>query len=697
MEQYIGPVLICLMPTIVSYLLVFLQKKEEKINYWYLIMAFTLTNIGIVSGMKLILGDFGKTIFQSFWDIELRTYIHYGIPICMIAVIIPLLWKKVSKNNGEIIIEWFNSVLLGLLCIIFAVSGQVTNEMYSIAFIISVILAVILGRWKKKQCGMKKNKKERINFSLRVITLFVFSVYIFNPSELFLNNISEFPVTYSSFIGTLISGGLAIIVIYLMLTTCFVNELCSEICNYFILIIAVAGYLQGMFLNGQLLALDGTRQEWPLGKTLFNLCIWLIIAISVAILKKKSPQMDKYAGLVCSYITLIQMVALGTMCVTTVFPNQDEESALTKTAEFELHPDNNVIVFVLDWYDEQILERLTEEDREFINPLQDFTWYQNATSNYAFTAMSIPYLLTDVKWEYDMEETEYCRYAYEEGHFLKDIYNQNYSIGIYTETQYVDSSMQNLVSNYSTDIERKCKFIETISLMGKSSKYKLAPFLIKNMYWYATSDVITTMANSNIFLDDNYSFYQDLKQNGLQIDKKTGAKGVFRFYHVDGAHTPCTMTEEFEKVKETERMSQAKGSMKIVFEYLNQLKELGLYDNATIIITADHGQNTMLDDKDNLEGFDTTSNPILLVKERKQRDGGISKAQVSHNEFAATIIQAVGGDSSTYGRTFDQIPESENRKREFIYRRHNDIPYRKYEITGDVRNIDNWVLVEDMR
>ena len=276
--------------------------------------------------------------------------------------------------------------------------------------------------------------------------------------------------------------------------------------------------------------------------------------------------------------------------------------------------------------------------------------------------MSIPYLLTDVKWEYDMEETDYCKYAYENGHFLQDIAAQNYDIGIYTETQYVDPSVQNLIVNYSSDIERKCKFIDTISLMGQSSKYKLAPFIAKNMYWYATSDIVSTMENSNIFLDDNYSFYQDLRQNRIKINKTTGMSGVFRFYHLDGAHTPCTMTEEFEKVKETDRMSQAKGSMKIVYEYINQLKQLGLYDDATIIITADHGQNTMLDDANNLEGFDTTSNPILLVKMKNQKEGGISKAPVSHNEFAATVIQAIGGNSSTYGRTFDQISESENLK-----------------------------------
>lgn len=698
MEQYIGPILICLFPAIISCLMLLLiEKGKININCFQMIMAFTFINIATVSVMKLLLGDFGKTIFQSFWDIELRTYIHYGIPICIIAVIETLLLKGLLQHKKKVVIDWFNSVLSGLFCVAFAIVGKITNEIYCIIFAVAVAVAIFVGACKNKQCEQKTGRKEKLTFSLKVILLFVFSVYIFNPSELFLNNITEFPISYSNFITVLLIGGAGIIGVYLILNTYFMNELCSKICNYIIFILTAAGYIQGLFFNGKMLALDGSRQEWSLGKIIFNLCVWFVIAAGVIILKRNRPKADKYIGLVCIYITLIQFITLVTMCITTEFPGKDENYALTTKEEFELHPDNNTIVFILDWYDEQILERLIEKDDEFLKPIQEFTWYQNTTSNYAFTAMSIPYLLTDVKWEYDMEETDYCKYAYENGHFLQDIAAQNYDIGIYTETQYVDPSVQNLIVNYSSDIERKCKFIDTISLMGQSSKYKLAPFIAKNMYWYATSDIVSTMENSNIFLDDNYSFYQDLRQNRIKINKTTGMSGVFRFYHLDGAHTPCTMTEEFEKVKETDRMSQAKGSMKIVYEYINQLKQLGLYDDATIIITADHGQNTMLDDANNLEGFDTTSNPILLVKMKNQKEGGISKAPVSHNEFAATVIQAIGGNSSTYGRTFDQISESENLKREFIYRRHNDIPYRRYEISGDVRNINNWVLAEDMR
>ena len=699
MEQYIGPIVICLVSAVISCLiLVLLDRSELKKESMRMTMVFMLLYMGIVSGMKLFLGDGEKTIFQSFWDIEYRTYIHYGIPILIISIIVPFVWRWIFKDRLASFAIWFHSIVLVAWILSFVIWGKVTNAICCMTVVAGAVVALAFAFWKKSQGKIETSEKAEIFFSLKVVLFYVFSVYIFNPSELFLNNITEFPVAYSSFITVLVIGGLCMIVVYMFATTYFMNKICCMICNYTIFILTIAGYLQGMFFNGKMLALDGTRQEWSQGKMIANICVWVAILVAVLVLKRCNQKADKYVGLVCIYITLIQLVTLGTMCITTEFPSEEEACALTTEAELELHPENNVIVFILDWYDEQILERIVEEDSTFIEPLADFTWYQNATSNYAFTAMSLPYFLTDVEWEYDMPETEYCQYAYEKGHFLQDIAGYNYDIGIYTETQYVDPSVQDLVINYSDDIERKCKFLDTISLMGQCSKYKLAPFIVKNMYWYATSDMIETMENSNIYLDDNYSFYQTLVQNKVQINQDSDKNGAFRFYHLDGAHAPCTMTEEFEKVKETERLSQAKGSMKIVYEYISQLKALGIYDDATIIITADHGQNTMLDDKDNLEGFDTTSNPILLLKEKNQTEGGISKAQVSHKEFSATVMQAIAGaDVATYGRSFKQISESEEREREFIYRRHDDIPYRRYLIHGDVRNMENWTLAEDMR
>lgn len=700
MEQYIGLTLLCLIPAIIS--VVFenrMNKIHEKKGNLKEIVFFSLMYLFVLSGMKLFLGDRNDTVIESFWDMEGKTYLHYGVPLIVLSIVCPVLANYIFKDKLLDFIDTANSVMISALFFVFYIYGKVINEVYCGIVLVGCVSAMICVVARNKKCTYFVIEKEKkLSFSLKVIIFAVFSILIFNPSELFLSNINEFPFSYGSFLTVLITGSLLVVAVYAIMTTFFLNNVCYYLCNYGIFTLTLVGYLQGMFLNGQLFALDGTRQEWSIGKIVINLCVWIVVIGIVVLLKCFCKKADKIAGAVCIYVSLIQLVSLITLCLTTEFPNAEETYALTTEGRLELHSDENVIVFILDWYDEQIIEKLVERDDEFLAPLSDFTWYQNATSNYAYTDMSVPYLLTNVEWEYDMDEKEYCKYAYSSSQFLQNIAEQNYEIGIYTDVQYVDSAVKDYVLNYSNDIVQDCEFLDTIVFMSKCSKYKMAPFIAKNFYWYSTSDIIDTMESSNVHLIDNYSFYQDLDKNGIQIVDRDHS-GVFRFYHLDGAHSPCTMTADFEKVESTGRMQQAEGSMRIVYKYIEQLKQLGVYDNATIIITADHGQNIMLDNPEGAaaEGFEQTSNPILFVKEKGQAQMNISRAPVSHQEFAATVLQAITGNKEGYGDTFAEIKDTEQKEREFIVRRHDDIPYQRYIIRGDVGEWSNWTLVEDMR
>lgn len=56
---------------------------------------------------------------------------------------------------------------------------------------------------------------------------------------------------------------------------------------------------------------------------------------------------------------------------------------------------------------------------------------------------------------------------------------------------------------------------------------------------------------------------------------------------------------------------QAKGAFKMVFDYLDELKRLGVYEDATIVITADHGQWPSNGDREPMTGPRLTA---LFVK-----------------------------------------------------------------------------------
>ena len=137
------------------------------------------------------------------------------------------------------------------------------------------------------------------------------------------------------------------------------------------------------------------------------------------------------------------------------------------------------------------------------------------------------------------------------------------------------------------------------------AKFRMAPHYVKKLYYsYQPSIYSPALANENImnYVEDDRKFFIELKR-GL----KTTDKNAFRFYHLNGMHFPYVLDENVEYLKEGENgtaYKQALGSLKIVREYLSQLKEKSLYANSTFVVLADHGYHNQVG-----------SRPLLMIKQ----------------------------------------------------------------------------------
>jgi hypothetical protein len=254
--------------------------------------------------------------------------------------------------------------------------------------------------------------------------------------------------------------------------------------------------------------------------------------------------------------------------------------------------------------------------------------------------------------------------------------------------------VKNTASNYKEDVERSFEPIETLGMMIKTSMYKVSPFVIKSWYRYYSGDVFELAASDEIWnIDNDLPFYNILTENGITINNSINK--AFRFYHMRGAHAPCHLSYElkYEKLgKEITPVEQGRASLKIVCEYMNQMRQLGIYDNTTIIITADHGQGNVLDsDKDS--GIpDRSSRPILLVKTPYAQSDSmcVSNSPVSQMEIMPTIMDLVGADKTEYGsgRSLDEIAETEERLRECVDIYSGDKVL--YSISGNAKDVNCW-------
>ncbi len=267
---------------------------------------------------------------------------------------------------------------------------------------------------------------------------------------------------------------------------------------------------------------------------------------------------------------------------------------------------------------------------------------------------------------------------------------------MYTNERYVEDNMKDIISNYKDGVRRTCSIWKLFSLMTQCSRYKMAPLGAKNYYIYDTSDIkLLVECDIIVNIENDVPLYRRLTEDGLKISEND-SEGTYRFIHMHGAHPPYTMTEDFQYVEYDYRrdggynvpgVSQWKGALKIVYEYIRQLKELGKYEDALIIITADHGITSDISDSEG--NMLEASYPILFVKQPYESHEKmlVSDAPVCHTDVISTIKKKIG--IVTSDRALEEIGSNENRKRYMI----NSDFMKTYEIDGDVRLIENWRLI----
>jgi hypothetical protein len=696
MESYIGTVLIILIASTLSSAIYVGFNKNDIKETFYIFSFFVVIFYFVMSLVKLRLGYYKENLFESFWDIQGVTYLHYGMPLVVIAIALPIIMKTIFKSDCTRIIRICDSCICFVSFLGFGYVNDFSNKAVCVIIPISLVVAMAVLCFRLN-CETAISKPVLKKFILALVYSITTAV-IYSPNELYLGNSDDFPMSYWYFFAKILIAGIIMLALAVVCGGVYLTASQMNLLSNIIYVVVTMGYIQGMFLNGSMGELDGDIQLWSSFQKWTNILLWIFVILAfMALCFWKSELADKVVRIVSIWLILIQIVSLGTLIITSDATADKSELALTTDGMLEIGSDNNILVFVLDKFDGRRMDEILEDTPDFLEPLNDFVYYTNATSAFYPTECSIPYLLSGT--EYEDDKDDYYSYVYSKDDVLiEQLYNKGYDIGLYTSNVYVPESFQDIVSNYIEGIERTCNTYELVSLMLQSSKYKMAPFICKEYFIYDTSDIQLLTATDDITnIENDLPFYNKLIQEGLSINDESN-DGTYKFYHMHGAHPPYIMTEDFQYVSYDYRRddgygvsgnSQAKGALNIVFEYIRQLRELEKYDDATIIITSDHGT---LEDESKEDGeIIQQSFPIMLVKMPNSVSDKmvISSAPVCHADLIATIKSLAG--IKTDGKSITEIREDDDRTR--ISRIRTGDTYIKYEITGNVRNVENWKVL----
>lgn len=644
----------------------------------------------VLSAVKSCLGSADNTLFESFWDIEARTYIHYGLPIAVICLLTLALLLKVKWFSDKRLIDTFCAVMFPGNILLFLINGRISNRAYCVLFVVCACLTIAAKITDRGEFAYHQKQEfgKAVRTAVPCVGAWVVMHCIFLPNELYISNPGEFTGSYAPFLAITVCGALVAAVVLLLGELWLLPKSWMHYMNLFFIEITLMGYIQNVLLNGKMEILDGDEQVWTMTQQIANIVLWLIVIAALTVLSTKKKSLVNIGRAVCVYIILIQTVTLGYLIVTTDLSGNSRSDELTIRSSLEVAEGQNVLVFVLDRFDSSWMETVYEEDADFCAPLHDFTFYRNATSQFANTGPGIPYLLTATAWK-EAYGTGYAACAYQDSSLLQDIRQQGFDLGVYTGAYLVSSELYDSISNYDTEVEKHYDIGGTMYTMWKCAMYKTSPFVLKNRYSYYSDDIAAIVKAPQVWDTENDSlFWERLRAEGLTVsDDYTKA---YRFYHMHGAHEPYTFSDnmKYDKTgRESGLYSQIRGSMKIVYEYMEQLRALGKYDDATIIITADHGQQT--DFIEETGKPQKVSSPVIMIKEPHQTGSqlAVSDVPVSQAEMLASMVRSMGMDHRKYGAALDEVADDNKGERVFI----NLYPeFVKYTIVGDVWDIGNW-------
>ena len=365
----------------------------------------------------------------------------------------------------------------------------------------------------------------------------------------------------------------------------------------------------------------------------------------------------KYTNIAINFMqaSAVSMIAL----VTFIYMSHSEPSESTSHLS-RFSSNTNVIVFSFDSIQNDLLVDLLSEDEKLESILSDFTMYTDVVAHAPNTRLSLLSTLAGRYIPVGVDGSDFSQ--------IPDHFRRNALPNVMARHDYeVD------VFGVDCDLLIKSTCLDTSSLLPKevAANYRLTAYeavilrvIPKSLSW----NIVSTLSEnySQAFKGELTLMSQDKEGHGFGVDKYIFNKmyddiylvdePVFKFHHYKFSHQPIRFDGDCSYSSNTpQNIESAKAEITCVLNefnsFLNQLKNLGIYEDAVIVLTSDHGyEYTILpeikDGEDYSGGYINNNGswsasrywPVLLLKRPgSQRVKKTNNASVQLIDIVPTI------------------------------------------------------------
>ena len=313
-----------------------------------------------------------------------------------------------------------------------------------------------------------------------------------------------------------------------------------------------------------------------------------------------------------------------TYCGMHVNPEYNAENrfyyVLDGEKEYSVSKSGNVVIFIVDYFANNYMNATVENNIRTLGQFNDFTYYNNCDPRYIGTYPSVTHMLTGYEYDPSLLVGQFFEKAWTSdraNYIFNTIHDKGYEFRYYYYTSISYGAMSWAVVKLDNLLD-----------------YKNNPVKVADPIYSYTDFLDQLKARGGLTLDDT--------------DKK-----YIQMIHLRGAHAPYSSDVNGNYKANASRDENITGYMSMVANYIAAMKKAGVYDDSTIIITADHG-----DKQANMQ-------VVYWIKQPGEHhsEWAVNSAPISHCDFPGTILSVIGAEYPYGDSIFDWAP-GESRTRQ---------------------------------
>ena len=436
-----------------------------------------------------------------------------------------------------------------------------------------------------------KHLKETFSLNCAVAAAGSFLAGGLIPLSMYIGNFREFSsiLPGSMLLYALLGVSVCFVSIFFLLSVVALAG--KRIYGYFIALfsaLVIAVYAQGNVIGAKYPLLDGKSIPWDkmIGIGVVNTIIWIvIIGLGGAVYWKWKERSFPVLRTVMFAFFFFMVLTVGLRFATLKMPAPAGEAAYFSGKDFyKASSERNIFVFVIDSFEQSLLEELLKKDPSAAETLSDFTFYKNTLGKFPSTIGALPHILTGQPVNMKIPYEAYINDSMQRSSLVKNAQKLDYDLyfyvpNIFTPQMETAKKIGCLRNICSSEQAASCNIMDYFTVY-QNSLFSYAPHFLKKA---VLVDQFSVQSGGRFLNVDNLCLTPNtvsaLIDNIPEKQKLSVAtsRKVFKLYHLVGVHAPNF------------NLQTARKNIDYLKHFFAELKRLGIYEQSSIVIIGDHG------------------------------------------------------------------------------------------------------------